>query len=169
MWTLFRVENEHCTNVGRFRASRDVPLPYDIPSPTISALGDSQTSDMRSERPLSDSSATVPSRPHTTSGADLESIGRATPSSGFRRRQPLGTPSSPGPNSFHRVGTIITEAHAQDFERRRKPDANAKAEEEEEGPASRDSSGDEDDEDTTQELLDAQGILSRHKSATMPP
>ncbi|EFR00998.1 SPX/EXS domain-containing protein [Nannizzia gypsea CBS 118893] len=30
MWTIFRVENEHCTNVGRFRASRDVPLPYDI-------------------------------------------------------------------------------------------------------------------------------------------
>lgn len=30
MWTLFRVENEHCTNVGRFRASRDVPLPYKI-------------------------------------------------------------------------------------------------------------------------------------------
>ncbi len=26
MWTLFRVENEHCTNVGRFRASRDVPF-----------------------------------------------------------------------------------------------------------------------------------------------
>lgn len=30
MWTIFRVENEHCTNVGRFRASRDVPLPYKL-------------------------------------------------------------------------------------------------------------------------------------------
>ena len=28
-WALFRVENEHMTNVGMFRASRDVPLPYD--------------------------------------------------------------------------------------------------------------------------------------------
>ncbi|KAI9682550.1 MAG: hypothetical protein M1829_000343 [Trizodia sp. TS-e1964] len=36
MWTLFRVENEHCTNVGRFRASRDVPLPYEL-SPTPSS------------------------------------------------------------------------------------------------------------------------------------
>ncbi|KAI9748068.1 MAG: hypothetical protein M1815_003632 [Lichina confinis] len=33
IWTLFRVENEHCTNVGRFRASRDIPLPYDLASP----------------------------------------------------------------------------------------------------------------------------------------
>ena len=30
MWSLFRVENEHCNNVGKFRASRDVPLPYKI-------------------------------------------------------------------------------------------------------------------------------------------
>lgn len=30
IWTIFRVENEHCTNVGRFRASRDIALPYSI-------------------------------------------------------------------------------------------------------------------------------------------
>ena len=30
IWTIFRVENEHCTNVGRFRASRDVSLPYAV-------------------------------------------------------------------------------------------------------------------------------------------
>jgi hypothetical protein len=30
MWTLFRAENEHWKNVRRFRASRDVPLSYDI-------------------------------------------------------------------------------------------------------------------------------------------
>ncbi|KAJ6786125.1 hypothetical protein PWT90_02481 [Aphanocladium album] len=30
MWTLFRVENEHCANVGQYKASRDVPLPYRI-------------------------------------------------------------------------------------------------------------------------------------------
>jgi xenotropic and polytropic retrovirus receptor 1 len=28
-WALFRVENEHMTNVGMFRASKDIPLPYD--------------------------------------------------------------------------------------------------------------------------------------------
>ncbi|KAF2448767.1 EXS-domain-containing protein [Karstenula rhodostoma CBS 690.94] len=31
MWSLFRVENEHCSNVGHFRASRDVPLPSAAP------------------------------------------------------------------------------------------------------------------------------------------
>lgn len=30
MWTLFRVENEHCANVAQYKASRDVPLPYRI-------------------------------------------------------------------------------------------------------------------------------------------
>jgi hypothetical protein len=30
MWTLFRVENEHCTNVENAKASRDIPLPYRI-------------------------------------------------------------------------------------------------------------------------------------------
>lgn len=30
MWTLFRVENEHCTNIERGKASRDIPLPYKI-------------------------------------------------------------------------------------------------------------------------------------------
>lgn len=31
MWTLLRVENEHCTNVENAKASRDVPLPYKLP------------------------------------------------------------------------------------------------------------------------------------------
>lgn len=30
MWTLLRVENEHCSNVAQYKASRDVPLPYDL-------------------------------------------------------------------------------------------------------------------------------------------
>lgn len=30
VWILFRVENEHCTNVGSLKASRDIPLPYKV-------------------------------------------------------------------------------------------------------------------------------------------
>lgn len=30
MWALLRVENEHCGNVAQYKASRDVPLPYDL-------------------------------------------------------------------------------------------------------------------------------------------
>lgn len=31
IWVFFRMENEHCTNVTLFRASRDSPLPYTLP------------------------------------------------------------------------------------------------------------------------------------------
>ena len=32
IWNFFRMENEHMTNVGHFVASRDVPLPFSLPS-----------------------------------------------------------------------------------------------------------------------------------------
>ena len=35
MWNFFRMENEHMTNVGHFIASRDVPLPFSLPSPAL--------------------------------------------------------------------------------------------------------------------------------------
>ena len=38
MWTIFRVENEHRTNVELFRASRDLALPYKIPSRSSSSI-----------------------------------------------------------------------------------------------------------------------------------
>jgi xenotropic and polytropic retrovirus receptor 1 len=34
IWNFFRMENEHMTNVGHFLASRDVPLPFSLPSPS---------------------------------------------------------------------------------------------------------------------------------------
>ncbi|KAK4043450.1 hypothetical protein C8A01DRAFT_32376 [Parachaetomium inaequale] len=30
MWTLLRVENEHCANVAQYKAARDTPLPYHL-------------------------------------------------------------------------------------------------------------------------------------------
>lgn len=38
IWMFFRMENEHCTNVVLFRASRDSPLPYMILSKVESAI-----------------------------------------------------------------------------------------------------------------------------------
>ncbi|XXH00488.1 vacuolar aminopeptidase 1 [Hypoxylon texense] len=38
IWALFRVENEHCANVAQYKASRDVPLPYPLPSATQEPL-----------------------------------------------------------------------------------------------------------------------------------
>lgn len=40
IWVIFRVENEHCTNVARYRASRDVPLPYKLPTESTDAIAD---------------------------------------------------------------------------------------------------------------------------------
>ncbi|KAK4103992.1 SPX-domain-containing protein, partial [Parathielavia hyrcaniae] len=30
MWTLLRIENEHCANVAQYKAARDTPLPYHL-------------------------------------------------------------------------------------------------------------------------------------------
>ena len=126
MWTLFRVENEHCTNVGRFRASRDVPLPYELEPPSPTSSQEQHPSAAQDPAPLDQITpqisygATGPSL--AAGGATGVSSGRLeaqTSASSIRRRVPPNTPISRG---IARVGTFITEAHAQDFERKRRPD-----------------------------------------------
>lgn len=123
MWTLFRVENEHCTNVGRFRASRDVPLPYELEPPSPTSSQDQRPS------PTDDPALLDRVSPQTSYGG-VQPTGATGLSSGhleaqqsagssLRRRAPPNTPISRG---IARVGTFITEAHAQDFERKRRPD-----------------------------------------------
>lgn len=107
MWTLFRVENEHCTNVGRFRASRDVPLPYDLPSPSGS---EDSTKKATNGKPTVFS----PSRIEAQSAQDT-----------LHRRSPFTGSESPLLRGIARVGTAMNTAHAQDFERRRPPASEA--------------------------------------------
>ena len=135
IWSIFRVENEHCTNVGRFRASRDVPLPYSLeapasPSPSSDSQGKTfnttphQPSDQDPEtayqpsQPDMPQSTAVDAAVATSTSSHLE----AQPSSTSLRRRftPTNTPVARG---IARVGTLMTEAHAQDFERRRRPGA----------------------------------------------
>ena len=41
IWNVFRLENEHLTNVGRFRANRDISFkPFDPQEPSSTPLGD---------------------------------------------------------------------------------------------------------------------------------
>ena len=193
IWTLFRVENEHCTNVGRFRASRDVPLPYDVPTPSSSTVEEE-------EEPQSHPSPEQHRRPGPfqapPSSAGTSSNLEAQPQSGtLRRRQTLT--NTPMQRGIARVGTIMTQAHAQDFERKRRPDVPEAAspyhgartaavessddedeeeevEEEEasEANASRAAEGDAGDEERradeedVQDVQDAGEILRRHQSAT---
>ncbi|KAF2198542.1 EXS-domain-containing protein [Delitschia confertaspora ATCC 74209] len=136
MWTLFRVENEHCTNVGRFRASRDIPLPYDLSSSHEASARTSDDHGRASEEqphrqvhgchPSSvprSSTATAPDTQPYTSGHDLEaSQTHSTARSRVRPRTKSHPEVSPIPRGLSRVGSILHAAHAQDFERKRKPE-----------------------------------------------
>lgn len=134
IWTIFRVENEHCTNVERFRASRDVPLPYDFKQPEAIAeegglpapLGMEQEADeavleeqrRQGIRPSPSGLTGISSR---TSGNDVYPVhsGHSAASSTVRRRSKKMEQSP----LIRRVGSILHMAHAQDFERKKRPEA----------------------------------------------
>ncbi|PQE23849.1 EXS family protein [Rutstroemia sp. NJR-2017a BBW] len=144
IWTLFRVENEHCSNVAHFKASRDVPLPYDLES------GAEESRPTTSE---ADESSPVLERSRTAASTALsQQISQGSPK---MRRRPART--------FTRV---LADAHMQDFEKKRKPNDlvgdsskdNRVVEEDVDERASSDE--DEDEED----VLDAQDLISGRAS-----
>jgi hypothetical protein len=170
MWSLFRVENEHCTNVGRFRASRDVPLPYEMP-PSPSA-GNRASQIQRGgivdeEQPAE--RRTPASSTASASGAQLE-LERTRSSLHQRRGLQDDFRPSPLQRAITSVGDMLRDAHAEDFERKRKPELgrdprNTKVEEEDDtddesdeeqensnsGNEERDSDGEAEEEDDEQE------------------
>lgn len=111
VWTIFRVENEHCTNVHMFRALRDIPLPYqaedDEMEDTPAAALDGERSDDEERPPQAHA---TPPRP--VAETDLESATGKTPALRARR------PTSSG-RAMSRVGTLMATAHSQDFQRKR--------------------------------------------------
>lgn len=111
MWTVFRVENEHCTNVHLFRALRDVPLPYKVPSPP----GAPGFGICEEALPLQEQAPPIPAAT-ATGAADPESatLPTATPSLRARRPSIAGT--------ITRVGNMMATAHSQDFQRKRRSD-----------------------------------------------
>lgn len=130
VWSIFRVENEHCTNVLLFRASRDVPLPYDVPSPPAPPL-DGSAEDVQLQE---QQHASIP----FMSPGDIEHGTPSMSSLRARHRRP-----SVG---IGRVGTIVASAHAQDFERRRLPNFMSSASVGRDMAHGADDSTDEDDE-----------------------
>ncbi|KAK2821792.1 hypothetical protein FQN49_007669 [Arthroderma sp. PD_2] len=138
IWTVFRVENEHCTNVGRFRASRDVPLPYDMsitasdeealpsipPAPTTTyAPGELKHSPPHALGRMATSKSTALTSGTTSHTPDLENgEGAGAPASSLRRRRfSQREDSGPPSGTLARVGTMVAAAHAQDFERKKRP------------------------------------------------
>ncbi|KAH7330491.1 EXS family-domain-containing protein [Rhexocercosporidium sp. MPI-PUGE-AT-0058] len=161
VWVLFRVENEHCSNVARNKASRDVPLPYSIAS-------DSEEDSERPQETLnpeaqpSQGSPTL-SRRRSRIGTSLEE--QETWSSSMRHR--------PMTRTFTR---IVADAHTQDFEKRRKPGAgdsdnisNRKRDDEDEDGDDPAGSSDDDDEDDTQDVLDAEALLRQRRRRSSQP
>jgi hypothetical protein len=145
LWCLFRVENEHCNNVGKFRASRDIPLPYELPeSPEVTAGGKPVSPLLDRRTPTTPAEVERPDA--ATTGVDVE---RATPteSATFRQRRTPHAPSpvTPSMRALQRVGTAIASAHAQDFEKRRRPET--ETQQGSPDTVAEDGSSDEDDED----------------------
>ena len=129
MWSLFRVENEHCTNVSRFRASRDVPLPYELgPTPTEPATPtdatDARGDRVDEEQPQRKRKTTTVDPASSTTGADL-SRASTKQRRGFPQPEDedaAGFRPSPLQRAFTHVGDIFRDAHAQDFERKKRPE-----------------------------------------------
>ena len=144
LWTIFRVENEHCTNVGKYRASRDIPLPYSLPESPRSSQGDDGTTLNANGKYKKDDNDKPGHKPLIHSGDEAEhdleannatantsSHSPTTPggatSQGSLRLRKVRTPHdskpspSPGISALRRVATVIQAAHAEDFERKKRP------------------------------------------------
>lgn len=153
LWCLFRVENEHCNNVGKFRASRDIPLPYDLPDTrTPSPVQARKTPPTPGKSPPGEAEPDH----RAATGVDLERASTAD-SSLRQRKTPTTTPMSPRTprtpalRALQRVGTVIAAAHAQDFEKRRRPESERGGDPDDaslvRGAASSDEDEDEDEDD----------------------
>lgn len=165
MWTLFRVENEHCTNVASYRASRDVPLPYQLSQPLDqrpslepeAVHGEGTGGAMEPDEAHAAVAGLSPQSTTTgrSTGVDVSSRGRpsapstpATAEQGARAPPELeGTARRRRADTFGRksIAKTMADAHRQDFEKKRKPAAEAG------GRSTRDLVGDDDQELHTDE------------------
>jgi hypothetical protein len=104
LWTLLRVENEHCANVAQYKASRDTPLPYlleeFIQRPSLeaaaAAAAAAAASATTSTRPIAMSISTGPSGGGTSSLRPSAPERTATIRSSHHRTSPMPTPLSEG-------------------------------------------------------------------------
>ncbi|KAK9479622.1 EXS family-domain-containing protein [Lipomyces japonicus] len=113
LWIFFRMENEHCTNVGRFVASRNLPLPYNLDE-----TADRELTEINIQTPL-------------VAAEEGRFAGLGTgPTEGPLPSPMAGTPPIRRRKSFSvmtprmmatAMSTAIRDAHAQDFERRKRP------------------------------------------------
>ncbi|KAL2151899.1 hypothetical protein VTH82DRAFT_5083 [Thermothelomyces myriococcoides] len=98
MWTLLRVENEHCANVAQYKAARDTPLPYQL--------------DMFVQRPSLEHATDAAATAAATTGAEGTGEASATPAvDGAGRPTTAATPvvvAPATPASLRRVTTAAS-------------------------------------------------------------
>ena len=97
IWNFFRMENEHMTNVGHFVASRDVPLPFSLPSSRL----DTETS-LEAQPPPSERSSST-----KTMGTMKRGLVRMTSSLRAKHAEDFGR--RPGQEKGPRKGNLPDE------------------------------------------------------------
>ncbi|KAI0122920.1 EXS family-domain-containing protein [Xylariales sp. AK1849] len=154
MWALFRVENEHCSNVAQYKASRDVPLPYRIePEPLVERASEDDMSKSKQGRDEATASAVDPGTAGSAARArdQAASISSAAPDaeeSGLRRRRKSEIRTGGGT-----IRRIMAEAHKQDFQKKKRPPETPK-EDEQDGEEAFPSDEEDDDDDDSGSMLD---------------
>jgi xenotropic and polytropic retrovirus receptor 1 len=143
LWIALRVENEHCSNILHFRASRDVPLPFtlrdtytpatleageqppqaeDEPAPSPpSATVDRPASKVRHGTPATPGTpkATLRSEQSQRSARSDRSLASGAEPARSSHSLRYRASDSPIVRNLSAVGAIMHNAHTQDFERRR--------------------------------------------------
>ncbi|RFU76790.1 signal transduction syg1 [Trichoderma arundinaceum] len=116
IWSLLRVENEHCANVGQYKASRDVPLPYHI-EPLMERASTESSPVLAPQEEPQPPQPQPAEHPSFYDSASSTAVG-GPPSGSLRRRTDLSVAPPHVTRSFSK---ILAEAHKQDFEKKRKP------------------------------------------------
>ena len=159
-------------SVGRFRASRDVPLPYDLATPTRTASPSCDERPSERSTPQKRNQSNLPSTPDleasihgpARASTDITPFPSHTSPRGASLRQRRahtttdldGADLTPVSRSMARVGTAITSAHAEDFERRLPPLSMGK----DRGQDSSDEEEEEEEDQEEEDRRDMEGPMS---------
>lgn len=133
IWVFFRMENEHCTNVILFRASRDSPLPYTISSKVEKAV--KKLVDLKYHKfdfdlleetgfsEHSESRTTSVQQPHSSHHDEESDLGLHRMPTADRLGPSLeGLPLlSRRKSTIQNISEALNRAHIKDFQRRKKP------------------------------------------------
>ncbi|KAK3308774.1 EXS family-domain-containing protein [Chaetomium strumarium] len=94
LWTLLRVENEHCANVAQYKASRDTPLPYHLENfvqrPSLEEAAATTTASLHHTPSAMDGGPAPPTTPKTPRTVPPQTPGTAS----SQRHGPVPTPLS---------------------------------------------------------------------------